>query len=155
MSAVRVCTKCAESKPLDAYYKHPFGKDGRQTKCAECTKTDVRANRAARLEYYRAYERSRANLPHRLDARAEYAATHRAKPRPETDPQKRAARVTLGNAIRDRKVVRPPECEVCGTPGDVHGHHDDYAKALDVIWCCAACHALIHAYWRAQDRSAA
>lgn len=151
---MRACTACGEEKPLDAFYRHPFGKDGRQTKCAECTKVAVRANRAARLEYYQAYERERAKLPHRVEARKEYARAN-PRPRPEPDPVKRAARVAFGNAVRDGKVKKPPHCEVCAAPGDVHGHHDDYSRPLDVIWCCTACHGLIHAYWRAQERVAA
>lgn len=152
---MRACTKCGESKPLEAFYKHPFGKDGRMPKCAECTKAAVRENRQARIEYYRAYERTRAKLPHRVEARAEYAKRN-PKKFPESDPVKRQARIKLGNAIRDGKIVRPPHCEVCGTPEDkIHGHHDDYTKPLDVIWVCTSCHALIHAYWRAQERFAA
>lgn len=151
---LRVCTKCGESKPLEAYYRHPFGKDGHQTKCIECTKADVRANRAARIEYYRAYDRQRAKDPHRVEARVEYNR-RMARPRPEPDPVKRQARVLVGNAVRDGTLVKPTECEVCQAPCDPHGHHDDYTKPLDVIWCCTACHALIHAYWRAQERSAA
>lgn len=151
----RVCTCCGDRKPLDAFYRHPFGKDGRQTRCAECTKASVRANRAARIEYYRAYERERARLPHRVQARSEYAKRNPGIVRKEPDPIKRAARTALGNAVRDGKLKKPPHCEVCSAPGDVHGHHDDYNKPLDVIWCCTACHALIHAYWRAQERSAA
>ncbi len=151
----RACTKCGEAKPLDAFYKHPFAHDGRQSKCAECTKADVRANRAARIDYYRAYERERAKLPHRVQARNDYARKNPAKTHTEMDPLKKSARTTLGNGVRDGKIIKPPHCEVCGTVGEVHGHHDDYTRALDVIWCCTACHALIHAYWRAQDRSAA
>jgi hypothetical protein len=151
----RACTKCGEDKPLTAFYKHPFGLAGRMSKCAECTKAAVRANRSERLEYYRAYERERAKLPHRVKARTEYAAKHKAPPRPEPDPIKRKARVTLGNAVRDGRIAKPPQCEVCGQSEPLHGHHDDYTKPLDVIWCCTACHALIHAYWRAQERSAA
>jgi hypothetical protein len=152
---MRTCTKCGEAKPLDAYYKHPFGKDGRGNICAECTKAYVRQNRAERIEYYRAYDRQRAKLPHRVEARAIYAETHSLAPRPEKDPMKKRARTAVGNALRDGKLVRPAECDVCSQPGDLHGHHDDYTKPLDVIWCCTACHALIHAYWRAQERSAA
>lgn len=152
---MRVCTTCGENKPLESFYKHPFGKDGRQSKCVECTKASVRANRAARIEYYRAFDRERAKLPNRVEARRIYAASHAAGPRPELDPQKRHARVKLGNAVRDKKIIRPPHCEVCAAPGEVHGHHDDYSKPLDVIWCCVPCHALIHAYWRAQERYAA
>lgn len=151
---MRACTKCSVEKPLDDFYRHPFGRDGHQTKCIECTKADVRANRAARIEYYRAYDRQRAKEPQRVEARIEYARQN-PKAHPEKDPAKRSARVMLGNAVRDGKVVKPTDCEVCSYPADVHGHHDDYSKPLDVIWCCTACHALIHAYWRAQERSAA
>jgi hypothetical protein len=77
------------------------------------------------------------------------------RPRPEPDPQKRSARVAVGNALRDGKLIKSPDCEVCGTPCDTHGHHDDYSRPLDVVWVCTACHALIHAYWRAQERRAA
>lgn len=148
------CIKCGEVKPLDAFYKHPMMHDGRLNKCAECVKTDVRANRLARLEYYRAYDRARANEPHRKADRIARAKAQ-ARPRPEADPQKRQARVILGNALRDGKVKKSPECEVCSISGDLHGHHEDYSKPLEVLWVCAACHAFIHKYWRAQERIAA
>ncbi len=151
---MRVCTKCGDEKPLSGYYKHPAGKDGRDTTCAECRKSYVRANRAERIEYYRAYDRQRAKHPGRVRARADYAMAN-PRPRPEPDPVKRAARVAVGNALRDGKLLRPTQCDVCATPCTPHGHHDDYTKPLDVIWCCTACHGLIHAYWRAQDRRAA
>ena len=150
----RACTKCGDEKPLTDFYKHPHAPNGRASKCIECTKADVRANRAQRIEYYRQYDRARAKLPHRKEGRAEYARQN-PRPRPESDPQKRAARVMIGNALRDGKIVKSPECEVCSQPADTRGHHDDYSKPLDVIWVCTACHALIHAYWRAQDRFAA
>lgn len=150
----KACSKCGETKPLDAFYKHPMMSDGRLGKCAECVRADVRSNRAARLEYYRAYDRARANEPHRKADRLARAKAH-PKPRPEPNPQKRAARVALGNALRDGGVRKPPECEVCAVSGDLHGHHEDYSKPLDVIWVCTACHAFIHAYWRAQERQAA
>jgi len=151
-----VCKKCGEEKPVAAFYAHPFGRNGRLSKCADCTKADVRANRAARLEYYRAYERERAKLPHRVEARQQYVRQNGQRAHPEPDPVKRSARVAVGNALRDGKLIKPPHCEVCAAPDEaIHGHHDDYTKSLDVIWCCSACHALIHAYWRAKDRRVA
>lgn len=150
---MRACTKCGETKPIEDFYRHPFGRDGRQARCIECSKAAVRENRDARIEYYRAYDRQRAKQPHRVQARADYAKAY-TRP-PENDPIKRKARIALGNALRDGKIVKPTECEVCSQPSSVHGHHDDYSMPLDVIWCCTPCHALIHAYWRAQERSAA
>lgn len=151
----KVCTTCGETKPTDAFYAHPMMKDGRLSRCAECTKAAVRANRQARLEYYREYDRIRAKQPHRVKQRKEYARDN-PRPRPEPDPVKREARVQLGNALRDGRIKRPPECQICAVSDDsLHGHHEDYTKPLDVIWVCTACHAFVHAYWRAQKRIAA
>src|SRR5690349_7922719 len=134
------CCKCGEVKPLDAFYRHPMMADGHLNKCIECAKADARSTRAARLEYYQAYDRSRAKQPHRVAQRKDYAKAN-PRPRPEADPLKRAARVALGNAVRDGRVKKAPECEVCSISGDLHGHHEDYSKPLEVIWVCSACHA--------------
>jgi len=45
-------------------------------------------------------------------------------------------------ALRDGSLVRQP-CEVCGTK-EVHGHHSDYSKPLDVIWLCSKHHGEEH-----------
>jgi hypothetical protein len=152
---MRECTKCGAEKPLDDFYAHPMGPKGRQSACKECVKAGVRANRQRRIDYYREYDRTRAKEPHRVEARTEYAKTNPLGPRPEKDPVKRAARVAVGNAVRDGRIPRPPACEICQAHCDTHAHHDDYTRPLDVIWVCTACHALIHAYWRAQERRAA
>ena len=62
------------------------------------------------------------------------------------NPEKRKAQHTVGNAIRDGKLVRQP-CEVCGVSGKkesgrnmVHAHHDDYSKPLEVRWLCDTHH---------------
>jgi hypothetical protein len=150
---MKTCFKCGASKELEHFYKHPMMADGHLNKCAECTKADTRAHRAERVEFYKAYDRARAKEPHRVEARAAYKPST-VRP-PESDPAKRAARTAVSNAVRDGRLTRSPECEVCTTICNTQGHHDDYSKPLDVIWCCTACHALIHSYWRAQERSAA
>ncbi len=91
----------------------------------------------------------RANLPHRVAARAAYAktqegkaATTRAKLRfIEQNPVKRAAHIAIGNALRDGKLIRQT-CEVCGERSQAH--HDDYSKPLEVRWLCAKHHADWH-----------
>lgn len=149
----KACFKCGETKPLDAFYKHPMMLDGHLNKCAECTKIDVRANRKARIEYYREYDKVRNREPERSNSRF---AGMKLRPRQqESDPVKRAARIALGNALRDGKIQRPPECQVCSVTDDLHGHHEDYSKPLEVIWVCSACHVFIHKYWRVQDAVAA
>lgn len=150
----KICFKCEAEKPLDAFYKHPMMADGHLNKCIECAKADARSTRAARLAYYQAYDRSRAKWPDRVADRK-----RRAKEQPrycEPDPIKQKARNAVSNALRDGRLKKPPECEICAITDDhLHGHHEDYSKALEVIWVCAACHALIHSYWRARDKVAA
>lgn len=35
-------------------------------------------------------------------------------------------------------------CQQCGSQKDVHAHHKDYSKPLDVTWFCRSCHSLHH-----------
>ena len=126
-------------------------------RCKECHKKAVRGNRARNADYYREFDRTRSDLPHRVDARRAYAktpkgrvATAAAKARwTERNRSKRAAHYLLNNALRDGKVAKPKECQGCGaTCGRIHGHHDDYARPLDVRWLCPACHSKHHAELR-------
>lgn len=46
-------------------------------KCKLCVSARVRKNRRERLEQYAEYERVRANLPHRVEARRKYQEEHK------------------------------------------------------------------------------
>jgi hypothetical protein len=56
----------------------------------------------------------------------------------ERNPEKRAAHIAVGNAVRDGRLVKLP-CEVCGAKAQAH--HDDYSKPLEVRWLCPPHHA--------------
>lgn len=47
-------------------------------------------------------------------------------------------------AVKSGSLVRPSKCERCGAEGEVHGHHEDYSKSLDVVWLCRVCHGAVH-----------
>jgi 5-methylcytosine-specific restriction endonuclease McrA len=51
--------------------------DGHVNKCKMCVSVRVRENRRARLEQYAQYEKARANLPHRVEARRKYYEEHK------------------------------------------------------------------------------
>lgn len=55
-------------------------------------------------------------------------------------PEKYRAQYQLDRAIRAGRLARPDACSKCGAPCKPHGHHDDYAKPLQVRWLCRACH---------------
>jgi hypothetical protein len=145
---MRECRSCGESKPLMDFYSQTNGSITR--KCKTCTCRDVRANRLAKIDQYTEYERGRANLPHRVDARREYARTPAGRSAGnrgkrayiERNPIKQRAHYLCGNAIRDGRLIRQP-CEVCGNT-KAQAHHDDYGKPLDVRWLCTTHHADWH-----------
>lgn len=60
-------------------------------------------------------------------------------------PIKHQARVKLGIAIKQGKVVRPNQCSRCGKVASrIEGHHPDYEQPLLVEWYCPPCHFIIH-----------
>lgn len=144
------CKQCGQDVRLADYYRHPRTADGYLAVCKSCHRANVKSNRAANVEYYREFDRARANLPHRVAAREAYAQTPegkaaggRAKRRyTERNPVKRAAVNKVNNALRDGQLTRQP-CEVCGAER-AQAHHDDYSKPLDVRWLCTTHHAEWH-----------
>lgn len=78
------------------------------------------------------YQRDRTK---RIAAMKRYAKTKR-------DPEKRAANVAVGNAVRDGRLKKEP-CEVCEEVR-VEAHHADYSKPLEVEWLCSVHHGAKH-----------
>lgn len=156
-SPTKICFKCGVGKPVDEFYRHPAMADGRLNKCKACTKRDVRDNYRANRPQYLQYERGRLHLPHRVEARKQYAksdvgAAVMRKSRQgywERNPLKKAAHTATCNAIRDGKLIRQP-CEVCGE-SRAEAHHDDYSKPLDVRWLCKRHHDEWHQNNRSKD----
>lgn len=149
-TATKTCFKCLEEKTLTDFYRHPQMADGRVNKCKECNKRDVRENRAANADYYKWYDRIRANSPERVAARMEYASTkkNRELSRKRTaewyarNTDKKRAHALVQRAIQRGILTRMP-CEVCGDANS-HAHHEDYSKPLTVKWLCPTHHGEAH-----------
>lgn len=147
---MKVCFKCLVEKPLSEYYKHSKMRDGFLNKCKDCTKSDSTKNRNDNLEYYRQYDKDRANNPDRVAAREDYSRSEagrvsrrKAKSKwEESNPKKRGVHIKTGNAIRDGLLFKQP-CEVCGDKSVV-AHHCDYDKPLDIMWLCPEHHSEWH-----------
>lgn len=150
---MKKCKGCGADKPLEDYYTTKSNTDGRFNKCKECIKQDVRSNRRRNIEYYREYDRVRANNPDRVRARKDYTLTPRgieARNRAklawnERNRFRRRVFAKVNNAVRDGIIDKSSECETCGkTDCRIEGHHCDYAKPLDVMWLCSQCHRNWH-----------
>ncbi len=59
------------------------------------------------------------------------------------NPEKTYARNLAYLARSNGGLIRQP-CEVCGTTDDIHAHHDDYSKPLEVRWLCRKHHNIYH-----------
>jgi hypothetical protein len=131
---MKECMKCGESKPFSEFYKHKAMKDGFLNKCKSCARKDAIDNRNSKIDYYREYDRSRPR-------RGSVEATKRYR---DENPVKYHAHSLINNLVRTRKIIKPSSCESCGSSTGVEGHHDDYAKPLEVRWLCSVCHKKWH-----------
>src|SRR5438067_89036 len=114
------CFKCQCELPLEAFYKHPQMADGHLGKCKDCTCRDVQENRLARLEQYRAFDKSRLTKPDRVAARKAYQASEHGKaviaaylPVYEATEHARVkAQVRRNRYLAERFAKLPPEAEL-------------------------------------------
>jgi len=156
--AVYQCKSCERDLGANDFYV------SNQARCKECVKERVRANRGDKSDYYREYDKKRYQDDPRVKARhARYrtsdagkAAFARARAKWQANnPEKRAAHVKFGNAIRDGKVAQESQCRLCGVDGEpLDAHHFDYSKPLDVTWLCKICHMGFHQHQDAMKMAA-
>jgi hypothetical protein len=149
---MKKCFKCSIEKSKDEFYRHPAMADGYLGKCKECAKRDVRENRKQNIHHYRAFDRERGKLPHRVEAVREYQRTEAGRESHakanskwiEENDKARRAQNRLNNQKRfDPRLDNMP-CLVCGRL-DTHAHHVNYDQPLNVVWVCPKHHKEIHA----------
>lgn len=127
-----LCRACATEKTLGEFYS------GVPSRCKDCHKAAMKIRRLTDPSV-REYDRKRAKTPERKAAAREITIRWRAE-----HPIAYLAQTAIGNALRDGKILKQP-CALCGTDRNVHAHHQDYSKPLDVKWLCAKCHHRVHA----------
>lgn len=113
--------------------------------CGECAKCKHRVYmrgwyRAKSLDERREMRKQRDADRVREYDRKRYAAN---RDNPESAYMVRLRATRAVNQALTRGDLKREPCESCGSL-EVHGHHDDYAKVLEVRWLCSVCHALEH-----------
>jgi 5-methylcytosine-specific restriction endonuclease McrA len=73
----KTCKECGLTKEPSEFYVSVTNRDSRWGKCKSCVRARVRKNRREPLEQYVEYEKARANLPHRVEARRKYYEEHK------------------------------------------------------------------------------
>lgn len=138
-SALKVCSKCGESKPHSEFHK---GKDndGLRHTCKACVNAQNRSiyeqNKDAHLEAKRRYRRE--NPEARRATLRKYEQVHR---------HKRHAHYAIKHEIRDGRMPSASECQCahCGNSAETY-HHWSYEREhwLDVTPLCRECHGREH-----------
>jgi len=148
----KVCKKCGHELPITEFYVHPRMADGHLSFCKECVKERVRAYGKRPYVMQRDRERRRGGKdPLHIMRVAIYQQTHKEQCRRSKrkyavgNPVRRSARRQLNQAIAKGLLRREP-CAVCGTTENIHAHHPNYAKPLEVVWFCPIHHG--EAHWK-------
>lgn len=126
------CPRCEQTRPLEDF--PPAGK-GRSGYCRTCGKN------------YRAEHWQRPDVK---DRNREWS-----KRWARDNPEKVRAQSAIGYEVRVGRIVRPERCSRCEVAGNVHAHHEDYSKPLEVKWLCVDCHAIRHIEIRDHEQSTA
>lgn len=142
--ATKRCTECGEEKSLDDFHRNRRMKDGHVNQCKECSRP--------RKRQYNRQNRDVLNAAHKRyeERNPDYVRRQRKKRKlnqQERYPEKVAARKALTTAVELGRVAKPDICERCGgkfLPTEIHGHHRDYSKPLEVEWLCVDCHTHLH-----------
>ncbi|WP_417070775.1 hypothetical protein [Niveibacterium terrae] len=149
------CKTCGATKESAEFY------ESISAFCKEHWKLHVKEHRAANSDYYKEFDRNRANNPDRVEARKKYRRTDAfsvshnkaVKKYTEKHAQRRSAHYAVSNAIRSGKMIKQPCC-ICGDKKS-EAHHHDYSRPLDVLWLCDKHHKEEHVRLRAKERKAA
>lgn len=149
---MKKCFKCLELKSLSEFYKHSKMADGHLNKCKDCTKNDVHVHRDKNIDRIRKYDRNRPNKKERCDKANDYQKTEIGKAvkiKSQINfraryPKKVFANNLISRYLREGRIFRPLNCEICSIECKPHAHHCDYSKPLDVMWLCQPCHVEWH-----------
>jgi hypothetical protein len=129
------CGGCGADKPIREFAKCKKSADGYGWRCRACSIATARRWRKKNAERVR--EQNRAN-----PKRVQWAKDWRKR-----NPKQYAAQCAVRSAVRYGTLSKPDRCQRCGQvaePREIHGHHHDYDKPLEVEWLCRACHDEAH-----------
>jgi hypothetical protein len=163
---MKACAKCGLQKELSDFYTKQPKKEptvAYYSSCKSCTAIEAKRYRHDNREKLLAYERERSKSETRIIYKKEYNRSQKGKEAQQkfkkSDKGKKAAARQMdrwrernplqakvykevGMAVKHGILNRMP-CQICGNEKS-EGHHEDYSKALEVIWYCRKHHKERH-----------
>ena len=165
-----ICTGCNVDKPEDDFYLRSNGY--RVPKCKACTyaiakvrlqSPEGKAVTKRAKKKYNASEKGRAKNKAYRESPKGRESGQKGKKRFKRDnpgiqtkykkrykdrhPEKAAAKKAVRSMVRYGDFQKPTVCEDCGKTfpvAQIHAHHEDYSKPLDVVWVCPGGHVARH-----------
>lgn len=144
------CTKCGKDKELSEYYVRKASKDGLMPICKICSKSKEDVFRKNNKEIISARNRAyRDNNKEKIKAcQRKYMTTDKhkesnriaSKKYAEGNKEKKEAHRAVHMLIDKGLMEKADICEKCGAENNIHAHHDDYSKPLEIRWLCGTCH---------------
>jgi hypothetical protein len=135
---VKICCQCKQEKALDSFYNDKNSKDGKGRLCKVCRAINGRNEQSKRSLYNKEYKKR--------DYVKEKDKNKFKKLRKKKDIRSMARAILQKNVAR-LSIKKPSKCSIClenFNENKIQGHHEDYTKPLDVIWCCRLCHEKLH-----------
>lgn len=137
-SAMKQCSKCRGVYDESHFHKHRATRDGLQYACKLCQAEHTRKSQIAFPERHNANTKRSS-----LKFQSQHGIS-RASLWMRNNKDKRRLYNKAYYALR-RKQTPPDTCSMCGVKSsDIHAHHIDYNKPLEVVWLCRECHLAEH-----------
>lgn len=111
MNGMKMCTKCKELKPLNAFNKHSASPDGYQPRCKVCRKEDAKIYRNTCINY----------KPNQLNSQLKYESSHPKRlwcSRTIRSHERNGFVVNITLNELDKYVESKDYCEFCGVKLD-------------------------------------
>ena len=137
MTDEKRCSKCREIRPTSGFYRDKKASDGLKSWCKACfVRQSIARKRAHPEKVAEEYRQWASRNPKAVERKHNvYRKRH---------PSRERIRHTVRNAVRDGRLEKPKRCQDCGRAAQLHGHHRDLLKALEVEWLCSSCHGKRH-----------
>ncbi len=152
MGKMKKCKKWREEKLPEGFYANKQKVDGCFNICKECYLKHCAIYRDQNRKKYRKKSHLENMNEEQKAKRTEYSKEWIAKNREKWNAyfhyhdggKKNKAKHAV---VKIRKKKQPEKCSICNIkiePSKIHGHHPNYDKPFDIVWCCSRCHGRIH-----------